>query len=251
LVAEDKLEDFSKRIADIETKLALLGNSSGNEGSSGADLNTLNDLLKSYMKKSDLDAVLKRLEKCEKDSGEAKEGSSKCLNKVHKWKPKWKQIERDIEELKKQLGNKLDCALFDEEMDKMKNLINSLAGKELKTPVIASGPSISSKELNNLREAIKKIQEHEEKINKLQSDLKGINIESIIKRLNSLAEEVKTKADKTDIFKLESEKADKITVESEFKRVWRELEQLKTWVSNLDNEVKALAKMNQANSSSE
>ena len=40
--------------------------------------------------------------------------------------------------------------------------------------------------------------------------MKAINIESIIKRLNSLSEEMKTKADKSDIFKLETDKAEKI-----------------------------------------
>ena len=46
---------------------------------------------------------------------------------------------------------------------------------------------------------------------------------------------MKTKADKTDIFKLESEKADKIQVDSEFKRIWREIESLKNWLSQLDD----------------
>jgi hypothetical protein len=50
-----------------------------------------------------------------------------------------------------------------------------------------------------------------------------------------LSEELKTKADKTDIFKLESEKADKISVEGEFKRVWKEIESLKNWLSTLDD----------------
>jgi predicted nuclease with TOPRIM domain len=109
------------------------------------------------MKKSDLDALLKRMDKCEKEAGEAKESSHKCIKKMKKWKPKWKQMEKDIDELKKLMSNKLDCSLFDEEIDKLKNLINSLAGKELKTPLIASGPSISSKELNDIRDAIKKI----------------------------------------------------------------------------------------------
>ena len=109
------------------------------------------------MKKSDLDSLEKRLEKCEKKTKKAKDNSKKCLGKVQKWKPKWKQMEKDIEELKKLMGNKLDCSLFDEEMEKLKNLINSLAGKDIKTPIISTGPSISSKELNDIRDAIKKI----------------------------------------------------------------------------------------------
>ena len=81
--------------------------------------------------------------------------------------------------------------------------------------------------------------------------MKGINIESIIKRLNQMAEDIKSKADKTDIFKLESEKADKINVESEFKRVWREIESLKSWLTKLDDEVKVISKKPQSSITSE
>ncbi len=110
---------------------------------------------------------------------------------------------------------------------------------------------MSTKEINELRDALKKIAEHEEKIAKLQTELKGINIEAIIKRLNHLSEELKSKADKSDIFKLESEKSDKITVESEFQRVWREIEQLKVWVSKLDESVTKILKTPAGNVSSE
>lgn len=36
-------------------------------------------------------------------------------------------MEKDIEELKSMMNNKLDCSTFDEELDKFRNLINSLA----------------------------------------------------------------------------------------------------------------------------
>ena len=42
------------------------------------------------MKKSDLDELLKRLEKCEKKAKKAKDNSKKSLTKIGKWKPKWK-----------------------------------------------------------------------------------------------------------------------------------------------------------------
>jgi len=93
-------------------------------------------------------------------------------------------MEKDISDLKKLMSSKIENTLFEEELDKLKNLINSLAGKELKTPLIQTGPSLSSKEISDFKDALKKIGEHEEKINKLTNDVKGINIESIIKRLN-------------------------------------------------------------------
>lgn len=76
------------------------------------------------MKKSDLDDILKRLAKCEKKAKKAKDKVKKQEKKHKKWKPKWVQMEKDIEELKKMVGNKLDSAIFDEEIDRLKNLIN-------------------------------------------------------------------------------------------------------------------------------
>lgn len=45
---------------------------------------------------------------------------------------------KDIEELKKMLGDKVDCSLFDEEIERLKNLINQLAssGKEISAPIV-------------------------------------------------------------------------------------------------------------------
>jgi methyl-accepting chemotaxis protein len=78
-------------------------------------------------------------------------------------------MEKDIEELKAKMGNKVDCLLFDEEIDRLKHLINAIGAKDgdIK-PIIPTGPSISSKELNDIRDALKKVAEHEEK-------LKGFN----------------------------------------------------------------------------
>ena len=118
-----------------------------------------------------------------------------------------------------------------------------MTGKEIQAPIVSSGPSISTKELNDIREALKKIAEHSEKIAKIEKDMKGINIEQIIKRLNQLSEELKQKADKGDIFKQKKEKAEKISVEGEFERVWREIDGLKKWLSKVDEIVSELKKM--------
>jgi chromosome segregation ATPase len=130
------------------------------------------------MKKSDMESLLKRLEKCEKKSKKAKDTASKCEKKHKKWKPKWIQMQKDIEELKALLGNKVDYNVFDEEMEKIRDLINSLAssGKEIKAPIIQSGPSISTKDMNDIKEMMKKVAEHEEK-------LKNLNLDAIMKKL--------------------------------------------------------------------
>jgi hypothetical protein len=144
---------------------------------------------------------------------------------------------KDIDELKKLLNSKVDCSLFDEEMGRLKNLINQLAssGKEISTPIVQTGPSISSKELNDIREAIKKVAEHEEKF-------KNLNIDTLLKKLNQLQEDVhKTR---TDIMKLENDKAEKLNVEGSFKRVDKELKKLNDWCENLDEMIKKLMNTN-------
>ena len=73
-----------------------------------------------------------------------------------------KEMEKDIEELKNLLKNKLDCSLFDEEMERLKNIINSLNTSGDAKPIIPTGPSLSSKEITDIREAIKKVWEHDE-----------------------------------------------------------------------------------------
>lgn len=102
------------------------------------------------------------------------------------WEPRWKEMEKDIEYLKSTIGNKVDYSVFDEEMEKLKALINSLAASKdgIKAPIVPTGPSLSTKELNDIREALK-------------------NIDQILKRLSKLEYESerldKEKADKKDL----------------------------------------------------
>jgi hypothetical protein len=79
IIAEDKLEDYGKRIEELEKRLASL-NLSGNNG---IDASALSD----FMKKSDMQDLLKRLEKVEKKAKKAKEGAKKAKKKIDKWKP--------------------------------------------------------------------------------------------------------------------------------------------------------------------
>jgi predicted nucleic acid-binding Zn-ribbon protein len=93
---------------------------SGLSNGGGVDMDSIHMLLNNYMKKSDFDDFLKRLGKLEK--------------KHKKWKPKWKKMEKDIDELKKLMKTKVDSSLFDEEMERLKNAINSISssGGEVK-----------------------------------------------------------------------------------------------------------------------
>ncbi len=146
-------------------------------------------------------------------------------------------MQKDIDELKKQMSNKTDCSAFDEEIQRLKDLINQLAssGKEISAPIVQSGPSLSSKELNEFKEALKKVAEHEEK-------LKGFNADTIMKKLKHLEEELSKKAEKTDIMRLENDKAEKLYVEGEFKAISREMQQFKDWLNRLEDLIKNASK---------
>jgi len=68
-------------------------------------------------------------------------------------------MEKDIADLKAMTSSKVDRSLYSEEMEKLKSLINAIEAKV---------PKISAKELDDIRAAIKKVAEHEER-------LKGFN----------------------------------------------------------------------------
>ena len=53
---------------------------------------------------------------------------------------------------------------------------------------------------------------------------------------------MKSKADKTDIFRLETEKAEKLYVDGEFQRLWREIDSLKQLINQLEKDFEKLNK---------
>lgn len=117
IVAEATLGDFRKRIEELERKIAMAGGG-------GIDMSELEKMLGDYLKKSDMDDWLKRLEKVEKKAKKAKDMGKKSLKKFKKWKPIWKQMQQDIEDLKALMGQKVDQSIFDSEIDAIKDLIN-------------------------------------------------------------------------------------------------------------------------------
>lgn len=189
----------------------------------GADIGAFSKLLNEYVKFGEFEDMHKRVKKMEKRS--------------NKWKPLWKQMSRDIEDLQKSLTGKVDCTTFDEELQRLKDLINQLAssGKEISAPIVQSGPSLSSKDLNDFKEAIKKVHEHDEK-------LKGLNFDSLLKKVSTLADEVAKKAEITDIMRLENDKSEKFFVENKFKELERELSSLKDWCGRLDQLLQSSSK---------
>jgi hypothetical protein len=64
---------------------------------------------------------------------------------------------------------------------------------------VMTGPSISSKELNRLKELTDKIPGLEEMLNKIMKDLKELNLGEIRERLTNLEKALVGKADKSEI----------------------------------------------------
>jgi tetrahydromethanopterin S-methyltransferase subunit G len=90
VIVEDKCEDYDKRLKELESKISLLNSAPvGEGGHSGPDLDTLNKLLSDFIKKSEMEDLLKRLQKCEKKAKKAKDLSKKNEKKHKKWKPQW------------------------------------------------------------------------------------------------------------------------------------------------------------------
>jgi hypothetical protein len=58
---------------------------------------------------------------------------------------------------------------------------------------------------------------------------------------------MKKKADKTDIMRLESEKAEKLYCEGEFKTTYREIESIKNWLGKLEELLKSASGSSNSN----
>jgi protein subunit release factor A len=117
---------------------------------SGIDSDTLDKLLSEYTKKSDFKKLKKRVKKCEK--------------KHKKYKPLWLSMEKDIEELKGMMKDKTENSLFDSEISGLKDMINQLAnsGKDIVAPLMPTGPSMSAKDLADLKDLIKRVAIHDD-----------------------------------------------------------------------------------------
>jgi uncharacterized protein YpuA (DUF1002 family) len=81
------------------------------------------------------------------------------------------EIENKIRELVQHMVTKVDCEIFDEEMNGLKSAINALSqstGDDKKpAPQIIQSQGISSKDLNKMRETATKVGELEDMLNKL------------------------------------------------------------------------------------
>jgi hypothetical protein len=108
------------------------------------------------------------------------------------------------------MKTKLVSSLFYDELDKLRDIINQIAasnsgsGDKPIAPLIPSGPSLSSKELAEFKEALKKFAEFEEKLKLL---------DQILQKIGKMNDEL-------------AKKADKVWVDAEFKKTNGQVEKL-------------------------
>jgi DNA-binding transcriptional MerR regulator len=95
----------------------------------------------------------------------------------------------------------VDSDAFDDEINNLKNLINSMGSGDAPAAPISTGPSISTKELNRLKELTNKIPELEDMLNKILKDLKGLNLGELKDKLKELEKLINEKADKDTVDK--------------------------------------------------
>ncbi len=76
------------------------------------------------------------------------------------------------------MKDRVENATFYDEIDRIKDLINQLGSsdKDFK-PLVSTGPSLTSKELNDIKEIIKKVAVLEDKT-------KNLDVEKIMKKLH-------------------------------------------------------------------
>lgn len=100
--------------------------------------------------------------------------AKKQSKKHKKWKPVWIQMQKEIEELKKGASLKVDQSVFEEEIERIEDLINQLAnsGKDIKVPVMSSS-GVNLKDFADLREQVKRLQEEKADKSKTKSKLKS------------------------------------------------------------------------------
>lgn len=91
------------------------------------------------------------------------------------------------------LKSKADLSYLNEEMERIKALINQLAssGKDIQVPLLPTGPQLSSSEIAELKGLLARVSALEDKT-------KNLDVDKIMKMLASLQE---NKADKADLDK--------------------------------------------------
>ncbi len=111
-------------------------------------------------------------------------------------------LKEKVEYMEKQLSQKIDFEVFDEEMSELREILaemssNSLAKDNSKGSMVTATTPIkqrTSKDTQLIKELVDKTNNLEEKIKKMMKELKGTDTENIKNQLSKLFAELNSKA---------------------------------------------------------
>ncbi len=194
---EDHDEDHEKRLKELEdgmkdmsNKILLMGGKGDGEGVDGDALAQLLDNPK-YAKKDAFEDLLERVQKLEENFGEVSE-------KQQEHDQTLKTHTKEIEDLK---NKKVDSDQFDQEITFIKNHLNSSGDG----PPIPTGPSLTSEELNKVKEMLGWYPDASKDLEKLLKEFKDLNLGTLKDHLKDLEDQLKLKADKTELGPIKEE----------------------------------------------
>lgn len=194
----DRLSNCEKEIEDLKKEVAK-ANRPVFQGKDGVDDDTLanmfdnmkKELYLTFAKREDLENLEGRVKKLEEDYGhmdEKLEGTTTTAN----------SNKEEIEKLKKMLEDRVDCDTFDQELANLKLAISN-AGGDVSAVANNSGPSMSTKDMNKLKEVLEKFPEMQKAMDDIQ---KKLDQAATKKQISDLEKELDGKANRSELEKL-------------------------------------------------
>lgn len=186
---EERIKQLEQEMKDAQNKLLLAGGGSGD----GIDTDALTQLLdnlrnefdEKYTAKDAFNDLVKRVESLETD----RDSHAETLDTHTK----------EIEDLKKK---KVDTDTFETEINYLKQLLASGAGKDVQIP---TGPGFNANEMAILKRVINVWPDWEDILATLINDLKNLNLGTIKDNIKDLQEKMALKADRTELGPIKDE----------------------------------------------
>ena len=227
---EDMVKDALDRLRSVEQKQLLAGESSG----SGVDVDALQNLLNNL--RNEFDGKYFGKEAGERLSERTDGIDTRCTETEKRSYNNEREIDalkKALKNLESQLGNKVDCDMFDDEISALKQLINSMVpGEARSAPVAAhSGSGMNSKEMNKIREMIAKIPGIEEQLARVLKDLRGLDLNEIREQLKALQRDLEQKTDKSESARMGT---DIVSLRDVTEKLRKDLDALKKSVGSSD-----------------
>lgn len=190
---------------------------------------------KEYAKMGDVNDLSERVEKLEGDYKEIDEKTKDNTDKITDNKTEIEELKKLLKDLEDKITDKVGCEQFDQEINYLKQLINSMGkdgGDGPPAPLIPTGPSLSTKDMNQLKDMFDKFPKLEDMINELWDKFKNLDPDSLLERLKQIEE-------KLDFHEKEllekAQRSDMVQAQKDIKDLQDLIAQLKRAVADLQN----------------